>query len=281
MILIFGGNGQLAKAFKFWFEKENKKFISLDRKQCDVTDYLQLKNVFETFRPRIVINASAYNLVDECEVNYFEGFKVNAFSVAHMTDLSKKFGSFFVHYSTDYVFDGSKCGLYCENDKPNPLNEYGKSKLLGEKFLLESQSECLILRTSWVYGNSKNNFISKLMGWCKNNEYLKIAYNEFSVPTSAYDIAYYSLIAINKGLSGIYHLVNSGFCSRFEWAKLTLSLLGINKFLYPVDRSIFNLKANRPFFSTMSNELFCRNLNVETRDWQNALIDFLQNYYEK
>lgn len=281
MIVIFGSDGQLAKALREQFSKQNWAFVAFSKKQCDVTNYLQLKEVFAAYKPKIVINASAYNLVDECEADFTEGFKVNAFSVAQMASLSKQFGSFLVHFSTDYVFDGTKIGLYDENDKPNPLNEYGKSKLLGERLLIESGCNYLIFRTSWVYGNGKNNFISKLISWCEKNETLKVAYNEFSIPTSAYDIALFTSLSLNKGISGLYHLVNSGFCSRFEWASFVLSKLNIDKFIYPVDRQIFNLKANRPFFSALSNMLLCDNLNIEIRDWKSALCDFLENHYEK
>jgi len=281
VIVIFGSDGQLAKALQKQFDKQNKKFVAINKKQCDITNYFQLKEVFNIYKPKIVINAAAYNLVDECEVNFFEGFKINALSVGQMAILSKQFGSFFVHFSTDYVFDGIKIGLYNENDNTNPLNEYGKSKLLGERLVAESGCNYLIFRTSWVYGNGKNNFISKLINWCKNSEILKVAYNEFSIPSSAYDIAYLTSLSLDKGLNGLYHSVNSGFCSRFEWATFVLSKLKIEKFVYPVDRQVFNLKANRPFFSAMSNKLICDSLNVEIRDWKSALCDFLENHYEK
>jgi dTDP-4-dehydrorhamnose reductase len=281
VIVIFGSDGQLAKALQEQFNKQNRTFAAFNKKQCDITNYLQLKEVFSAYKPRVVINAAAYNLVDECEVNFAEGFKINALSVGHMAFLSKQFGSFLVHFSTDYVFDGIKIGLYNENDNTNPLNEYGKSKLLGERLVVESGCNYLIFRTSWVYGNGKNNFISKLTNWCENSDILKVAYNEFSIPTNAYDIAYLTSFSLDKGLNGLYHLVNSGFCSRFEWATFVLSKLKIEKFVYPVDRQIFNLKANRPFFSAMSNKLICDSLNVEIRDWKNALCDFLENRYEK
>jgi dTDP-4-dehydrorhamnose reductase len=281
MIVIFGSDGQLAKALQAQLSNQDKAFVAFNKKQCDITNYLQLREVFAVYKPKIVINAAAYNLVDECEVDFAKGFKINALSVGQMAFLSKQFGSLLVHFSTDYVFDGIKIGLYNENDNTNPLNEYGKSKLLGERLVVESGCNYLIFRTSWVYGNGKNNFISKLINWCKNNEILKVAYNEFSIPTNAYDIAYLTSLSLDKGLNGLYHLVNSGFCSRFEWATFVLSKLKIEKFVYPVDRQVFNLKANRPFFSAMSNKSICDSLNVEIRDWKSALCDFLENHYEK
>jgi len=165
-----------------------------------------------------------------------------------------------VHYSSDYIFDDSKEGLYTEEDKPNPLNEYGKSKLFGESFIEEQMKNYLIFRTSWVYGQGKQNFLYKLTQWAQTQEYLKIACDEFSVPTSTNTIVEVTLKAIDEGLTGVYHLVNSGFTSRFEWAREFLKLKGINKFIYPAHQSDFNLPARRPRFSAMSNEKYARQL---------------------
>ena len=163
-----------------------------------------------------------------------------------------------VHFSTDYVFDGSKEGLYTEEDNPNPLNEYGKSKLFGEYFIQEQMEDYLIFRTSWVYGEGKQNFIYKLTGWAKSQEYLKAACDEFSVPTSTRTIVEVTLKAIQQELTGLYHLVNTGYASRFEWAREYFRLRGINKFIYPPYQSNFNLPAQRPRFSAMSNKKYAR-----------------------
>lgn len=278
MIIILGAKGQLARAFQEILEP--KTYLALDRQSCDIGNYSTLKSLFEQYRPKVVINCAAYNLVDDCELNSIDSLRINSIGPAYLADLSSQFGSFLIHFSTDYVFDGSKCGLYLESDEPNPLNEYGKSKLLGEKLVSQTAKDYLIFRTSWVYGNGRNNFITKLLNWCRVSEFLRIACDEFSVPTSVYTLAQTALISLNKGLNGLFHLVNTGYCSRLEWSEFVLEQLDLKKFIYPAKREFFNLKAQRPFFSAMSNQFIARNLGIEIQDWQMALKEFLKDYHE-
>ncbi|HWR73978.1 MAG TPA: sugar nucleotide-binding protein, partial [Nitrospirota bacterium] len=177
------------------------------------------------------------------------------------------------------VFDGTKVnGLYGEGDAVNPLNEYGRSKLAGEQAVIGESSDNLVLRLSWVYGEGKQNFIYKLTEWAKNSEYLKIACDEFSVPTSTRTIVDVTLKALEQGVSGLYHLVNSGYCSRYEWAKLTLSALGVRKFIRPVSMDEFTLPAKRPKFSAMNNEALSRLLGIRIPEWSEAVIAFLREH---
>jgi len=178
-----------------------------------------------------------------------------------------------VHFSSDYVFDGKKKNLYTEEDDTIPLNEYGKSKLFGEKAVLETKSPLLVFRTSWVYGNGKQNFIYKLMEWAKKNDSLKIAEDEISVPTSVRTIAEITLKALEDGLNGLFHLINSNYCSRYEWACEIFKILKKDQPLYPVSSDLFSLPAKRPGFSAMSNaKLKCF---YEINDWKKELNLFL------
>ena len=133
----------------------------------------------------------------------------------------------------------------------------------------------LIFRTSWVYGEGKQNFIYKLLQWAKDNDCLKIAYDEISVPTSTGTLVTVTLKALEQGLTGLYHLVNSGCASRYEWAKKVFELKGIKKFIYPVSRDVFNLPAERPKFSAMSNDVIKKALNVGIPIWEEELQKFL------
>ena len=275
-ILITGAKGQLGKEFVKKLEHKKKKFLALGHAELDITDLEKIIEVFESFKPDIVINCSAYNLVDKAEKDNTPAIKVNALGVRNLAFMCKKKGAFLVHYSTDYVFDGEKEGLYNEEDTPNPLNEYGKSKLLGEKFLREETDKYLIFRTSWVYGEGKQNFIYKLLQWTETQEYLKIACDEFSVPTYTGRIVEITLKALEEGLTGLYHLVNSEYASRYEWAKEVFKLKGIKKFIYPVPRSYFNLPAKRPKFSAMNNEKLSRILAIEIPPWQEDLTYFIK-----
>ncbi len=268
--LIFGKNGQLGREFA---KRLENKATALSHKECDISDLDEVLRAIAKIKPAIVINCAAYNNVDRAEEDYIEAYKVNALGVRNIAFACKKQNCFLVHYSTDYVFDGQKENeLYTEYDIPNPINQYGKSKLTGENWLeQENLKNYLILRTSWVYGEGNQNFIYKLLQWTKNSDYLKIACDEISSPTSTRTIVDVTIKAIDKGLIGLYHLTNSGSASRYEWAKKVIEIKGIKKFIKPVSSEIFNLKAKRPKFSAMGNGKIEKLLNIKIADWKEEL----------
>jgi len=279
--LILGKNGQLGKEFLKTLENQKKDVVGLSRLECDVTNFDSLNQVLSQHKPDVVINCTAFNLVDDAEKQFWEAVKVNSIAVKNLAYLSNVYKFRLIHYSTDYVFDGKKeNGLYTEDDVPNPLNEYGKSKLMGEIFLKEETENYLLFRVSWVYGEGKQNFIYKLLSWAKSNEYLKVAYNEVSVPTSAKTIVDITLKALDNGLKGMFHLTNSGYASRYEWAKEIFRIKKIDKFILPVSKEIFNLPAKRPDFSAMSNRKISQILNTEISYWNEELNEFLKNGFE-
>ena len=284
-ILIIGKNGQLGREFvrwlsggvDGWLNGKRVEVESVGSKECNITNLNQVLEVFGKAKPDIVINCAAYNLVDKAETDYISALKVNAIGTKNLAFACKKHKAHLIHYSTDYVFDGEKQGLYTEDDEPNPINQYGKSKLVGEILLKEETDDYLIFRVSWVYGEGKNNFIHKLLQWAKTQNYLKIACDEFSIPTSTGTIVEATAKAINVGLKGLFHLTNSGYTSRFEWAREVLKLRGINKFVYPVSKDTFNLPAKRPGFSAMSNERLEKELNMQIPLWNIELQKNLIN----
>jgi len=273
--LVIGKNGQLGKEFVKNLTDDKKDFVALGHKELDITNLSSVLEVVNNIKPSVIINCSAYNLVDNAEQDYPTAMKVNALGVRNLGFGAKKVGAKVVHYGTDYVFDGKKEGLYTEDDQPNPLNEYGKSKYLGELFLKEELENHLLFRVSWVYGEGKQNFIYKLQQWAKNNDYLKIAYDEISVPTSTKTIVEVTFRALENDLKGLFHLTNSGYASRYEWAKEIFNILNINKFIYPVSSEIFNLPAKRPKFSAMDNSKISKILGLEMKMWYEALRESL------
>ncbi len=269
--LITGAGGQLGREFVKTLSAGNRDFFAFQRKELDIGSFSEVLKVIEEIKPDVVINCAAYNLVDQAEQEFALAYRVNSIGPKNLAIACKKIGAILVHYSTDYVFDGKKEGLYTEEDKPNPLSQYAKSKFLGEIFLKEETENFLIFRVSWVYGEGKQNFLYKLMKWAEGREYLKVACDEFSVPTSTRTIVEVTLKALDAGLKGLYHLVNSGFASRYEWAKEFFRIKGIKKFIYPVYQTDFNLPAKRPRFSPMSNEKICKMLGIKILDWKDEL----------
>ncbi len=244
--LVTGAKGQLAREFIRYFESNGLEFLAFPKEELDVTDFNKVYKVLKEISPNVVINCSAYNQVDKAESEPYIAYKVNAIGVYNLAIATQEIGAKLVHYSTDYVFDGKKEGFYTEEDEPNPLNEYAKSKLQGELFIKELLEDYLIFRTSWVYGDGTQNFLYKLEQWAKERDVLKIAVDEFSVPTSTRTIVEVTMKAIDVGLTGLYHLVNSGYASRYEWAKEYFRIKGINKLIYPAYQADFNLPAKRP-----------------------------------
>ena len=275
--LIVGAKGQLGSEFLRKFPDA----VAVDYEECDVGNLDEVLKLFESVRPSLVINCSAYNLVDRAEVEFDKAFRVNALGVRNLAYACRKFGAFLVHYSTDYVFDGEKLEApYEEGDPPNPLNSYGRSKLAGERYLREELSaRYLTFRVSWVYGRGKQNFVYKLLSWAKENPYLKVVCDEVSVPTSTRTIVEFTVKALDAGLTGLFHLVNNGQASRYEWAKAAFRVLGVKKFIRPVPASSFSLPAKRPLFSAMSPKRLEGALSLEVPYWEEELYNFLLEIY--
>ena len=252
-------------------------YAAPNESQLDITKEPVVADAVASLRPDVIINCAAFNLVDKAEQDRDTAFRVNALGAKHLSQAAALHAATLIHFGSDYVFDGLKQnGLYTEGDMPNPLNEYGRSKLQGEHEVENGCEKYLILRLSWVFGGGKQNFIHKLREWARSCDYLKIACDEFSVPTYTETVVRMTMRAVDQRITGIYHLTNSGFCSRYEWAKVILSSLGIEKFIKPVSMDVFDLPAKRPKFSAMSNGRLAALLNADIPAWEDAVRSFLQ-----
>lgn len=275
--LIAGKNGQLAQAFIRRFEEQSVDYSAPEESVLNITDEKAAVEAVDACSPDIILNCAAYNLVDKAEQEKEKALLINAIGPEILARAAAKRNAIMVHFGSDYVFDGMKeNNLYSETDPANPLNEYGKSKLAGEDRVMRECKQSLVFRLSWVFGDGQQNFIYKLRSWAQSSEYLKIACDEFSVPTSAHTVVDITLKALHQGLTGRYHLTNSGFCSRYDWAKLIWKQIGVSKFIRPVSMDSFNLPAKRPKFSAMSNEKISGLLNVSIPSWEEAVISFLR-----
>jgi dTDP-4-dehydrorhamnose reductase len=275
--LITGKNGQLASEFIRRFERDGADYTAPDESRLDITDEETITEAVAAAKPDCIINCAAYNLVDKAEQKPDTAFEVNAVGPRTLARIASRQKAFLVHFGSDYVFDGLKeNGLYTEEDAPNPLNQYGKSKLKGEEFVHTECEHSLVLRLSWVFGSGNQNFIFKLKSWAAGTDFLKIACDEFSVPTWTRSIVDVALQAMAQGITGRYHLTNTGYCSRYEWAKYALKELGINKFIRPVSMDTFNLPARRPRFSAMSSGNLSQALSVSIPSWEDAVRSFIR-----
>jgi dTDP-4-dehydrorhamnose reductase len=223
-ILVFGKNGQLGNAFQKLFGSMHLPGVNIQyigRDQCDLSNSAALSHFLSQSKADLIINAAAYTAVDKAETEGELAFAINAIAPELMARYAVEQGATFLHYSTDYVFDGSKKSFYVERDPRNPLSIYGKSKAAGEEaianiFANSVHGQYAIFRTSWVYGNG-NNFIRTILRLAKEREELKVINDQYGVPTSAEWLAQVSLnlaldqqLNLRKFSSGIYHAVPGG-----------------------------------------------------------------------
>lgn len=274
--IITGSSGQLAKAFIKKFTELKFDFIAPSEQDLDITNKEKISNVFSQYNPDVVINCAAYNNVEYAQQDNTKAVLINKTAVTNLVEESKKYKAKFVHFGSDYVFDGTKNDLYVETDKTNPLNEYGKSKLAGEQEALKYDNS-LVCRLSWVIGEGQQNFLFKLSGWLKNNKVIKVSSDEISVPCFSFDIADTVIKALDKGLSGLYHLTNSGKASRYELAKEFVKLNKFDNEIIPVPMASFNSKVQRPLFTAMSNKKISTELNINIPDWKESLQQFIMH----
>jgi dTDP-4-dehydrorhamnose reductase len=279
-ILVFGKDGQLGKAFQALLDSQlatvaDKPTIEyVGRSECDLSNGASLDSLLKQFAPDLIINASAYTAVDKAEVEIDLAFAINAKAPEIMAQYAAGHGTTFLHYSTDYVFDGEKYGFYLEDDLRNPLGIYGKSKAAGEeaiaKAFLSSKSagQYAIFRTSWVYGDG-GNFIRTILRLSKDREELKIINDQFGVPTSAQWLAQVSLdLAMDENFkprqfpSGIYHAVPAGETTWYGLACLAvqsaisagITLKAGPEAINPILAVEYPLPAPRPMNSRMSTD---------------------------
>ncbi len=276
--LITGSGGQLAKELAKALDTQSMEFKAPPEEDLNITDIQRVTSVIEELKPDVILNCAAFNLVDDAEKNPSIANSVNYHAVENIASICKRMNIFLIHYSTDYVFDGKKRDFYREEDKTNPVNEYGRSKLRGEEAIMKNMDDFLILRLSWVFGMGKNNFLYKLSGWAKQNNILKISADEISVPTYTEDIASLTLSALKQGLTGTFHLTNSGYCSRYELAKYFVKKMKMNNVVTPVSMSQFKTTAKRPLFSAMANSRISKELSITIPEWENGVDRFITGF---
>jgi len=275
-ILITGANGQLGKAFSEELEKRGFSHLCLKKGDLNITDFKKVGKTIKEYLPHFLINCASYNNVDKAEEDWEKAFLVNGIAVKNLALAARENNCVLVHYSTDYVFDGRKNSPYTIADFPNPINKYGQSKLLGEKFVQSFSQNYYLIRLSSVFGpNPQASFPLKLLSWAKEKKEIKIVEDQVFSPSFTKDIAKTTLLLIETGQYGLYHMTNSGFCSRYEWAKFILEKTKWQGRILPAKTEDFNLKAKRPKFSVLDNFPLQDIINYRLPTWQEATEEFL------
>lgn len=281
--LIMGANGQLGRALQSALAaRDDVTFWTRD--EADLAHPEALKAALEAIRPTAIINASAYTAVDKAEQEPELAMLVNGESVGVLAAFCEERGIPLVHYSTDYVFDGSGDAPWREEDAPAPLNAYGKSKLAGERFIAASRCDYLIFRTSWVYNSEGKNFMNTMLRVGASQEVLNVVSDQFGAPTYAAHLAALSVQALEKALmmpsfpSGIYHLCGRG--EAISWHAFTQAIFdkarGVGytlavKQVNAIASSAYPTPAMRPKNSRLCMERFEQVFGLQMPDWHDGL----------
>lgn len=273
-VLITGSSGQLGKAVVELFFKNGIDVYPIPHSRLDITDRKAVDEIIRSYLPDVVINCSAITDVDLCEREIDRAFKVNAIGAKNLALVTQRYNIHLIHISTDYVFDGKKDSPYIEFDKPNPINNYGKSKLEGENFVRTFSQRFTIVRTSWLYGDG-NNFVKKILERVKQEKLLKVVDDQFGSPTYTYDLAKALMTITKEQAHGLYHFANVGIVSRFQEARFIVEKLKLGVEIIPVKSEQYSTLAERPRYTPLKNYLLELEGLFYARDWESALEEFL------
>lgn len=274
--LITGASGQLGREWMEFLKDTEHDVSGFDSKELDITNRENALSVFEEVNPEVVINCAAYTKVDLAEDEPDNAFEVNEMGVNNLAEACGKFGSKLVHYSTDYVFSGTRDDIktypkgYPEDAKTHPVNVYGKSKRAGEKAIEKQNGDWLILRVSWLSGRYGNNFVKTMLRLGKEKPELNVVDDQLGSPTFCFDVVEKTMGLIEKKKTGYYHVSSEGMISWFQLAEKIFEISGESPRLNPVPSTAFASNAKRPAFSFL-NTYKLKSAGLQPVFWETGL----------
>jgi dTDP-4-dehydrorhamnose reductase len=286
-ILLLGKNGQVGWELHRTLSPLGE-VIATDRQSLDITDFHRVRETIHTIKPQVIVNATAYTAVDRAEDEPDLAMLINGTAPGVLAEEAKKCGALFVHYSTDYVFDGTKKGSYTEEDTPNPLNVYGRTKLAGEEAIQSVDGNYLIFRTSWVYGERGHNFYLTIRRLAKEKEEISVVDDQVGAPTWCRSIAENTAFILAQGVNreegysayyekrkGLYHMTAAGQTSWYEFAKRIVETVPSEerklKQILPIKTKDYAYKAQRPLNSVLNNYRTMEFFDIQQGVWLNGL----------
>ncbi|MBI5376709.1 MAG: dTDP-4-dehydrorhamnose reductase [Candidatus Schekmanbacteria bacterium] len=273
--LLVGAGGMLSRDVAARLSKDfDVKGFSIH--ELDIRDRENVSVMFGKLRPAVVVNCAAYTNVDGCETNRDEAMSVNSAGVLNLALEAKKHGSLMVHFSTDYIFDGTKKSPYKEDDMPNPINFYGKSKFEGERWLIESGCEYIIVRTEWLYGAVGKNFVFTMLEKQKNQGTISVVDDQRGSPTWTDELAVAVTKLLQKKCRGIYNVTASGDCTWYNFALKIFDAAKLKAEVLPIKTSQSNRTASRPTYSVLDCSKFEKDTGMRMKNWDDALLSFLR-----
>lgn len=279
-ILVTGANGQLGRCLRdIASEFSQYEFIFLGKEDLPVHHFEMLRHYFSIYHPHWLINCAAYTAVDRAESEKDLAMQVNGEAVGVMAAVTKQNNCGFIHISTDYVFDGSAVAPYKEDHPLAPQNEYGRSKLEGERQAMLYNPDTIIIRSSWIYAEHGHNFLRTMLRLMKERKDLKVVNDQIGSPTYARDLATAIMKIISSGITpakpAVLHFSNKGAISWYEFALAIRELTESDCTLHPIPTSEYPTPAKRPAYSVLDTSRIQLEIGVEVKDWKVSLKDCL------
>lgn len=279
-ILITGSNGQLGTDLQTAFI--HHEVTALSHSQLDIAERASIDEAFSSYRPDVVINTAAYHKVDECEAFTEKTFSVNTVAPRNLAEACISKSAKLVHFSTNFVFDGSANQPYAEEDTPAPLSVYGVSKLSGEHLIRATSPNHLIVRTTGLYGKAGSgstgkglNFVEIMIKLGRERGKVSVVDDQIMTPTATADLALKIAALVEDDVSGTYHITNSGACSYAEFTRSIFEKVGIEADVMPTTTAEYNSPARRPLYSVLDNSKLHELGGPPLRLWEEALHDYL------
>lgn len=274
-VLVTGANGQLGYDVVKELQKQNIECYGATRKDFDLVDFQATEQFIINYMPDAVIHCAAYTAVDKAEDEQGLCYLVNASATENIAEICNKINAKMLYISTDYVFDGTKEGFYEVDDTPNPINVYGKTKLLGEQAVQRILNKYFIVRISWVFGEHGNNFVKTMLRLGKEHKELNVVADQYGSPTYTADLASLLIDMIKTDKYGIYHATNEGVCNWAEFAEEIFKIAKMDVKVNHIKTAEYPTRAKRPINSRLSKNSLKDNEFKVLENWEETLKSYL------
>lgn len=276
-VLVTGANGQLGYDVVKELQKQNIECYGASRQDFDIVDFEVTENFIKNYMPDVVIHCAAYTAVDKAEDEQGLCYLVNASATENIAEICKKINAKMLYISTDYVFDGTKEGFYKVDDKPNPINVYGKTKLLGEQAVQRILNKYFIVRISWVFGEHGNNFVKTMLHLGKERKEINVIADQYGSPTYTADLSSLLVEMIKTDKYGIYHATNEGVCTWAEFAEEIFKIAKLDVKVNHITTAEYPTRAKRPMNSRLSKKTLKDNNFKVLENFKDAIDRYIIN----
>ena len=282
-VLLIGATGQLGTDLRVALKTAGVELVAPPRSELDVCSSERLRAAFDRYSPEVVINTSAFHKMDECEKLPQLAFEVNASAVKCLSEECERIGATLVHYSTDYVFgrQSTRNTPYLEEERTEPLNVYGVSKVAGEAMVQYITSRHYILRVCGLYGQAGSsgkggNFVENMLKRAQEGSPLRVVHDQVLTPTSTRVVAGKTLELLRLGAYGVYHMTAEGQCSWYEFTMKIMECSGLARTVIPVGTDAFPSPVRRPQYSVLSKRKLA-SVGIQMPSWESALSDYIRS----